>query len=341
MNFKIAENIKTGLKWLLIRALLISVFTPVTLFASGNGITAGQTLLQAPSGRAAALAEAYSAMTDDVAAMNYNPASLNSLQESQASFLYQKGLADDSYGNFMMGTPLSQGTLGFNFGYYNAGTFDYFDGTKVNALQAKRDLTASLGYAIGGHRWSLGVAGKYIQSELLQTNGASALAADLGAQAAFSKSFVVGAALQNMGTNMTYLNDAQSLPRIARAGFQWNLPMSMSHLSFLADLPYYLNEKDLRPAFGLETLVGPMALRAGYRTKGDQAGLTFGAGFMFGKMSLDYSYGLVKDFNAEQRVSVSMKFGGDKPYQSLSRYLQQNNIPEVTFSQRSPSAGGK
>lgn len=331
---------KNLLRGIVINTMLLSAI-PSFLLAAGNGLSVGQTLNQAPTGRAAALAEAYSAMTNDVAAMNYNPASLGTLQESQASFLYQKGLADDSYGNFIVGLPLAKGTLGFNLGYYDAGSFNYFDGTKQNVITAKRDITSSLGYAVGGNRWSFGFSGKYIQSQLLETSKASALAADFGTQWGFSRSLTFGAALQNIGTSMTYMNDAQSLPRVARAGLQYNVPVAGSHVTFLADAPYYMNEKNLRPAFGLETLVGPMALRAGYSTKGDLAGLSFGAGFNFGKMSLDYSYGLVKDLNATQRVSVAMKFGGDAGYQPLSKALQQNNIPEVTFFQRHTLNDGK
>jgi len=74
------------------------------LSAKGNGTSAANTLLNPASARPAALGEAFTAMQDDISAMDYNPASVKSLSSGQASFFYQKGLTDDAHGNFLIGT---------------------------------------------------------------------------------------------------------------------------------------------------------------------------------------------------------------------------------------------
>ena len=60
------------------------------------GCNAGLTLLEAPSARAAALGEAFSAASDDLSAFSYNPASLFTFENSRGSFLYQEGATEDS-----------------------------------------------------------------------------------------------------------------------------------------------------------------------------------------------------------------------------------------------------
>src|SRR5262245_26838318 len=90
--------------------LLLSVLLSVSLatsalHAKGVSTSAGLTLLTAPTARVTGLAESFTAEVDDIAAMSYNPASLDLLGSGQASFLYQKGLADDNYGHYMMGMP--------------------------------------------------------------------------------------------------------------------------------------------------------------------------------------------------------------------------------------------
>ncbi len=215
---------------------------------------------------------------------------------------------------------MSRGTLGLSVGYYDGGKFDYYNsanGTETN-VNAKKDMTVGLGYAWGGRSFSMGLSGKYISSELVEQSKASAFAGDLGFQLGFSKNLFLGGALQNIGTKMTYVREADSLPQVARLGLMWSVPLSKAHFNFLVDAPYYLNDSEVRPALGIEGIVGPLALRAGYKSHNELQGLSFGAGFMLGQMSLDYSYGLVKDLAAEHRMSLSLKFGSPKSKEQFS-----------------------
>src|SRR5687767_928652 len=76
-----------------------------TLHAKGTGTSGGLTLIESPSARASSMGEAFSAMTNDISAFGYNPASLQSLEHGQASFMYQQGLVEDAFGQFMIGGP--------------------------------------------------------------------------------------------------------------------------------------------------------------------------------------------------------------------------------------------
>ena len=93
----------------LILAVLFSFTASSSLHAKGIGTSGGATLMQAPGARSAALGEAFTAVTNDVTAFAYNPASLKSLRGGHASFEYQRGIAEDSYGQFIIGSPLANG----------------------------------------------------------------------------------------------------------------------------------------------------------------------------------------------------------------------------------------
>jgi LysM repeat protein len=216
----------------------------------------------------------------------------------------------------------------------------------VRTVNAQTDLTVSLGYAnkIGSMNW--GMTGKYFSSKLIDQYSATAFAADFGMQMAMSEKLGIGAAVQNLGTKVTYLEEGDSLPVIYRAGMTYQLLPGNFATTMMLDMPYHASEGELRPAVGLETKVGPMAIWGGYR-KSDGLGseFTVGAGFLMGGSAVDYSFGMVDQLNAEHRISFSMKFGTGlgiantpivrKPQQIERVASKPREVrPEVTFVQR-------
>ncbi len=282
-------------------------FTSSNLFAKGEGTSSGNIFLEPNSARPAALGEAFSAVSNDLSAFSYNPASLKTLENGQASFLYEKGLFDTSYGNFMIGSPSKNDAFGLSVSYYNSGTIELYDGSMNHTMNAKKDVALTLGYATKSENMLTGFSGKYLSSEVLGKK-ASAFAGDVGLQMPLTNSFRIGAALQNIGTQLKYVHEANELPRMARAGMSWNLIHGAYTTTLLLDASYFMNEREIKPAMGLETLVGPMSLRAGYQSRNDLQNFSFGAGFNLGQTTLDYSYALMKNFDVEHRVSLSFRF---------------------------------
>src|SRR5262245_48357018 len=132
-----------------LRAVILAVFLLQTafvspLFAGGNGTVAGLTLLESPSARASGLGESLVAGSDDISALAYNPASLATMKGGQASFLYQKGLIDDSYGHFLLGSGGSRGGFGLSLGFYDGGDFEMSNGAETRNVSAQRDLVLAL-----------------------------------------------------------------------------------------------------------------------------------------------------------------------------------------------------
>lgn len=281
---------------------------PHFVSAKGAGTSGGITLLEAPSARAASLGEAFSAVSDDIVAFHYNPSALQSLTEGRASLLYQRGLADDAYGQFAVGNPTRYGGFGLSVGYYNAGDIALFDGVTSRTVNAQTDMTMGLGYArrLGFLDW--GVTAKYLTSRLVESFRAQAFAADFGLSLPVASRLRLGAAFQNIGSRLSYGDKGNDLPQIARLGAAVSMFTDKSTVLFL-DAPYFVNEQELRPAVGLEIAFGVVSLRGGYKQGADDQEFAIGTGFLMGDSALDYSFGLADALQSSHRISFSLRFG--------------------------------
>jgi phage tail protein X len=97
---------------------------------------------------------------------------------------------------------------------------------------------------------------------------------------------------------------------------------------------YHINDREYLPAVGIETLVGPLALRAGYHAGSDLTEFTFGTGFLWGVSSLDYAFGLAQELNSSHRISLSTRFGGSQAQTAIVQKKPEANSPLITFQQR-------
>lgn len=295
--------------------LIANIGMTLPAWSSGARGSAGLSLVTEGSARFSALGTAGTAVLDDAASLAYNPAAPASLSEGQASFLFQRGLIEDSYGQLMLGMPNANrdGGFGLVVGYYNAGTLELAqENGKTSSVKAQEDLTASLGYAHQIGRVSLGLAGKFIRSTLAEKYSAQAMALDLGLLAKVSSRLSLGVSALNYGTKLTYLSEGDDLQKTIRGGGSYLLfPSRTFSTSLLFDASYLSNEKQLSPALGLETLVGPLAIRAGYRKMGTTGEFSAGAGFALGRSSIDYAFGLLSQSQVgpQHKVSFAMHFG--------------------------------
>ncbi len=318
---------------LLSLTLTLSSSSAQMLWASNPKTSAGMTLVEAAGAKPFALGEAFSSVQNDISAMGYNPASLNSLTSSQASFQYQQGMAEDSYGEFRLGLPFQKSGLGFSMGLYKGGDTVLNDGTPTRTVTAQKDMAVSLGYARTLGSMSLGLTGKYISSELAESAKASAMALDMGLQAPLSSRLKMGLALQNMGNQLKYDQKKEDLPLKARAGLSWGFFKSSQ---LLIDAVYSAKEKELNPAAGLEVGFGPLALRAGYQAGSDLQNFSLGTGFLINNLSLDYAFGLVQNLDSTHKMSISLRFGNKDNNKMVAIPVQKKEPekPAITFMDR-------
>lgn len=267
-------------------------------------------LLEPSGARAAALAESYSAIDNDVTGMAYNPSSLATLDRGAVSLLYQSGLANDRYGQVVSGIPISpRGRVGIQFGYYATEKINVFDGNNERSVVGQNDWLVGVGYGGRFGPLSLGFTSKYYRTEVAESSSAQAWMGDVGGGFNLGRRLRLGAAVQNVGTRLRYQSRSEDLPRISRVGLALSLPGSTFQTTLLGDLLYLNDVKETHPVGGVEFRYGVMALRAGLRTGAGDEQFSIGTGFSIGDWVLDYAFGFADQLDSPHRISLSTFFG--------------------------------
>ena len=289
-------------------------------FTTGDRGTATAQFLQlGVDARAIALGEAYSAVADDASALYWNPAGLARLPRGGGSLsLMHAPYVDSSYFDYAAAAQrVGPGTaVGAGMQYLNAGSIPETDpaGNAIGSF-TPYETAATVGFAQGGRAGSLGVAGKWIQSKILDT--AQTVAADVGylTPALGGGRFRLAVVAQNLGGRMRFESEEEDLPLALRFGSAFHLT---DHWDFSADLAFPRNNgPDL--GVGTEARV-PFAAgdffagRLGYNSRTAGAlpgftGLAVGAGFSFSRVALDYAFLPMGDLGQTHRISLTLRWG--------------------------------
>ena len=233
--------------------LLLCMTLFVVLPASaGPGTTAAKILDLGGGTRAAALGDAFSAINNDVTAALWNPGGLGIMEKRQAAISYVDrtqlfGEAGEGlyYAFFAGAMPLGEaGTLGTMLQLEGQGTIDVtIDSPEpIRTENLGTNWVWTVSYADKLAPGLLGgISGKVISLKLGE-EGARAYAVDLGLQYDIPSTPVpiqVGAAVQNWGTRIHFIDENQSdpLPRMFRFGTAVTLYNQGNHqLRFIGDL---------------------------------------------------------------------------------------------------------
>ncbi len=228
-----------------LRSSLLILLSPTVLFAADGAGTTSSPFLKIPlSGRATAMAGAYSALATDVASLDYNPAGLAGIRRTDLQANYLDYLEDTTLQSALVGFPISLGqsqkvqpledaefgpnqlSVGFEYRAFRAKDIGRSNiGVKQDEFDVKDQLLA-LGFAYPvTPRMSVGVSGKMISNKI-QDKSVSNYAFDAGAVAKLSSRWSVGAAVQNAGTSKALDKESDPLPLALRAGaayqyFDW------------------------------------------------------------------------------------------------------------------------
>ena len=234
---------------ILLLCMTLFVVLPVS---AGPGTTAAKILDLGGGTRAAALGDAFSAINNDVTAALWNPGGLGIMEKRQAAISYVDrtqlfGEAGEGlyYAFFAGAMPLGDaGTLGSMLQLEGQGTIDVtIDSPEpIRTENLGTNWVWTVSYADKLAKGLLGgVSGKVISLKLGE-EGARAYAIDLGMQYDIPSTPVpiqVGAAIQNWGTRIHFIDENQSdpLPRMFRFGTAATLYNQGNHqLRLIGDL---------------------------------------------------------------------------------------------------------
>lgn len=294
------------------------------LLAVSAGSSGGDFLLRSPHALQAGLSEAVSSLSAEesgVSQVYYNPASTAFLDSFEVSGTGQRGFAQDNFGAFALGTPLSFGKVTGILSYYTSGNVDLIDSSgNTSSVTGQQDLMIGSSYSdFFYERVGMGVTLKYIHSQLLQTSKASAVALDGGfLMPFFDRKLLVGGSLLNVGSSLQFQDVSDSLPLTYRVGTSYRFPfLDRGNVLVSLDLTQTLKDKVYVP-LGVELNWKHLFyVRGGYKLRRDVGRWSFGFGILAiggnsenseRKVSMDYALVEGSDLGATHTFSVAYKF---------------------------------
>lgn len=283
-------------------------------------VTAINALNKVEPSRARALGGAATAIGYDSTLVWVNPASTAQANRSSITFAGQRGHFREITGQGLWTKPYRKGILTLGVMYYDTGSMNFraSDGS-LRQMTLQQDFVGSVSYAGAiSPRMNGGFTLKGIRSQLFGKASASALAGDAGWQMRLTKILKMGMAIQNVGTKLTYLDEAVSLPTATRVGFAIGARMAQLGLSgamgrdvliFMGDAELPLHEPGMTLRGGIEyQWRGILALRAGAHRAARVAlsNYSAGLGFHLGQYRLDYSIRFGGVFEVPQTFSLTV-----------------------------------
>jgi hypothetical protein len=309
-------------------AIVVALCLLVPMAADGAqifekvGTLGGQSLKIGVGARAAAMGDAYVAIADDGTAVYWNPAGIARLSGQTltlnhtalpASILFDQGA-------WVFGTKWFPGMIGVNFRaltmsrdvvrttYLPEGTGETFDaGEWAFGLSYGRSLT---------DKFSAGLSLNYVQTGLADVTGKSTTfdfgtLYDVGVLGA-----KIGMSIQNIGSDMTFIEDKVKMPVFFRVGGSAQLiERGESRLITVAEFTHPSDNSEKVNWGGEYAFHDYLFLRGGYKFNYDTEGLTAGFGVKFpltltrsSVARVDYAFQDSKFLSDVHRVSLNVSF---------------------------------
>lgn len=302
-------------------AALPLALLPAPASASSTG---GFTLRRPVSARAAAMADALTALPAATDAFGANPAGLSS-ERAEVRTLFSHGSVEDSFGFLGAVVPWRRAALAGGLAYYDAGKIDVISaGGARETRSAQRDMIGSLGGAapLGGGFFA-GALARVYRFELGGEARATGAAFDAGARWVTPvPGLSVGAAAQNVGPGVKYEVESDPLPLTARGGVAWTwnaaapkeqeLVYSGTRLTLAADAVKVRDERvrgGVGAEFGLDFGESTsVMLRGGWKAGSETDFITAGVGIRERRFFVDYALGARHDLGAVHHVALGARF---------------------------------
>ena len=335
--------------------LLCLVFGTSVVFA--KAVTGVAIVNQAIGVRQLGMGEVATGLSDDAAAMHYNPAGIATVRNIELNAMYHQNIIDTRNEALNLVYPLKGGLLlgnkasiGIGVLAYQGGDFEWIQLNPDETIKSRETLKAESDYQIGlcyaqeiasfsGNTYA-GVMVKWIQSKLVEEYTAGAFGIDLGVLHKVG-GFGLGMALQNMGTGMKFIEEADSLPLTIRVGGSYERKIGKIVKMVVGVDGIKVLKDDMRYNLGGECWIGDMlGIRAGYKINSEDK-VSIGASIRYKWVQLDYGYRMMDVFSNTHQVAITLRMGSPetskqakikqmkKHYMRATRYYKKQMYKEA------------
>ena len=311
--------IKT-LKKIIFPVIIASCQFASAVHAGGPGTTGGIMLTNTVSARAMGMGDAFTAVSDDVNAIYWNPAGLCNLNKTELNAMYYDGLMDTVYTNFSYAKPIKVWGSAFGAG------IAIFDGGDLivnsptgftSSVKAQFDYMATVAYSKkilvrwmkkNARDWkcSAGAGLKMFSSTLAEQYTSGATALDLGLLMQNKSGLNAALAVQNIGSNIVYVQDEYPLPQTLRLGTSYRFGNVLNSYLGSAEV-IQTTDTGMKIHAGLEYIYAKL-IAVGYKSGYDLDALTWGLGFQAKGYQIDYAVGDMGKLGNTQKIAYTMRF---------------------------------
>jgi hypothetical protein len=293
---------------LLACAWLAAAPAMASVFASDS--TAGGIVLREGFGaRAMGMGSAFTAVADDAACLDWNPAGLIRNPGTNVEASHLEGFDNSAYDQLAYTQNL--GVIGLGAGLTNLRggmmSLDHPDGTASN-VQSENDLLALVGLGVNiRENLTFGMNVKFLQSTLAETDTAESIMTDMGIMLDLKNGYLAGFSLQNFGADLKYQQVADPLPGVATIGFSYHLEFTPGITGLFAGDIVKASDAQTAFHFGAEySFARFFFLRVGVKLGEDLGSSTAGFGFKWENFSMDYAWADMGSFSGLQKVSLDV-----------------------------------
>lgn len=318
-------RLRPGLRPILLGAGYVGLavmMSPAFLRAGAEsvGTTSANFLKILPPARAAAMGEAYTALSDDEGGLSYNPAGLaNSLQDeiSATHMEWFQGIRLEHVGGiFTLG---GMGKVGVFVTSLQAGSQVRTERSGLSSADVRQNFNVLGEFSPYDNVVGVGLAQSFGRHLSLGTNlkvVEQAIDSHLGFGFNFDfgghydglvEDLDLGLATHNLGTQIEVGSQGSAEPFTLNAGLRYGLLEQSLNLLLECVVPL---DNSLEYSGGVEYWVArPLALRAGYKA-GYFNQFTAGMGLDVYGLRLDYAFVPYADLGITQRLTATYAFGG-------------------------------
>ncbi len=283
---------------------------------AGTGETAGIILNKAVTVNQAALSGAVTA-NSGLDTMRINPAGLTGIKGQDISLMYNNGYFEDNFISVAYAREMGFINMGANIVYSATDKIGIWseDNNYIEEI-GQQDIIVSFSASFDNliNSVPVGINLTMLNSSIFG-NSATAFSAGAGLQHSLSllgNELRIGAGIQNIGTNIKYLEQETPLPSFGQAGVTYNFPLGKSELTLNTDLRLPLNSEDLYLMGGVKyDPVKNISLLVGGETNLDsnisQDKLNIGTEIRAGNYKFSYVVDMVKNIDLSHYISIGFQ----------------------------------